>query len=472
MADKETLRDYFNRRPQGWIGLAQVRENLGGVPDRTLRNWLSGLVREGVVERTGAKKGVRYRRTGLALPDSIRAADDRFPGSAVRESATSKLSVIFSAAALEIMQRADRPIYSRPPVTYAYDWVKQYVPNRSFYLTDAQRMRMHQCGKRPSIQGRAGTFIQRIYHRLLIDLSYNSSRLEGNTYSLADTEQLVIMGIGAEGKLKEEQVMILNHKEAIRYLAQNAPQLTPDEDTVRTLHYLLADGLIAPELAGQIRNDGVMVSGTTYVPLEGRQRLAGHLHSLLKQAGDIADPFEQSFFLLGHISYLQAFADVNKRLARLASIIPLIKNDYVPQSFVDADKDDYAKALICFYEFNEVLPLAELYSWSYIRSCQHYDTSVEVLGFDEIAVIYRPQRRVLVGQIVKSLLPLSEVPAFLAAHLPGEVKPEHREKFEHDVITDLKQLDVARLPGLGVDRAELKAWLDANKDAVLLVAKN
>ena len=117
--------------------------------------------------------------------------------------------------------------------------------------------------------------------------------------------------------------------------------------------------------------------------------------------------------------------------------------------------------------FRSVLPLAELYSWSYIRSCQHYDTSVEVLGFDEIAVIYRPQRRVLVGQLVKSLLPLSEVPTFLAAHLPGEVKPEHREKFEHDVITDLKQLDVARLPGLGVDRAELKAWLDANKDAVL-----
>jgi hypothetical protein len=94
-------------------------------------------------------------------------------------------------------------------------------------------------------------------------------------YSLAETEQLVIKGIGAEGKLKEEQVMTLNHKEAIRYLAQNAQELTPDEAPIRTSHYLLADCFVAPELTDQIRNDGFLVSGTTYLPLEGRERLPG-----------------------------------------------------------------------------------------------------------------------------------------------------------------------------------------------------
>jgi Fic family protein len=465
MADKKSLRKFFEEGPREWIGAHQVRESLGVIADRTLRNWLSSLVREGVLERVGTRKGARYRLTERASTDSPSSATDLqvAEGDAAGSSVDLDLTAVFSGAALEILKRADQPLYTRRPVTYANEWVSSYVPNQTFYLTDAQRIRLHRSGKRPAIQGRAGTYIQKIYNRLLIDLSYNSSRLEGNTYSLADTERLVIKGIGAEGKLKEEQVMILNHKEAIRYLAQNAQQLTPDEETIRTLHYLLSDGLVAPELAGQFRDDGVLVSGTTYVPLEGRERLAEHLRSLLQQARAITDPFEQSFFLLGHVSYLQAFIDVNKRLARLASIIPLVKNDYVPQSFVDTDKNDYTKAMICLYEFNEVRPLAELYSWSYIRTCEHYDTNVQVLGFDELAIIYRPQRRALVGQIVKSMVPLPDVAGFLDAHMPAIVKSEHREKFVHDVLTDLKQLDVSRLPGLGVDRAELKAWLDANR---------
>jgi Fic family protein len=173
------------------------------------------------------------------------------------------------------------------------------------------------------------TYIQKIYNRLLIDLSYNSARLEGNTYTLADTEHLVIQGVSAPGKL----------------------------DTARR----------------------------------------------------IDDPFEQSFFLLGHVAYLQAFMDVNKRTARLASIIPLITQDYVPQSFVDVSKDDYLKAIIVFYELNDVRPLAELYCWAYRRSCLHFDTSVQVVGFDEIAARYRPLRRALVAELVRSLLPPEEV---------------------------------------------------------------
>jgi Fic family protein len=462
MADKETLKDYFGHHDRQWLSAAQAREALPGVPERTLRNWLFSLVQEGTLERTGKKKGVRYRLIGSPTNvGSEHSAPDSTATTATAD--THESTEVFSAAAVDILRRVDQPLYMRPPVTYSDDWVRSYIPNLTFYLTEAQRNRLRQRGKRPFIQGRAGTYIQKIYNRLLIDLSYNSSRLEGNTYSLADTERLVIKGIGAEGKLKEEQVMILNHKEAIRYLAQNAPHQNPDEETIRTLHYLLADGLVAPELAGQIRNDGVLVSGTTYVPLEGRERLEERLQNLLRLAAGIQDPFEQSFFLLGHISYLQAFIDVNKRVARLASIIPLIRNDYIPQSFVDANKNDYTNALACFYEFKEVLPLAELYVWSYLRSCQHYDTSVQVLGFDEIAVLYRPQRRALIGEIVKSLIAMSAVPDFLSAHIPREIKPEHREKFQDDVMTDLKQLDVTRLPGLGVDRAGLQAWLDANK---------
>src|SRR5690606_34031665 len=126
----------------------------------------------------------------------------------------------------------EAPLYTRPPVTYSEEWVGSYEPNRSFYLTGAQREALHRQGKRTGVHGQAGTYIRKIYNRLLIDLSYNSSRLEGNTYTPADTERLVLKGIGAEGKLREEQVMILNHKEAIRYLAQDPARLSLNEETL------------------------------------------------------------------------------------------------------------------------------------------------------------------------------------------------------------------------------------------------
>jgi Fic family protein len=326
-----------------------------------------------------------------------------------------------------------------------------------------QRAQLHAQGKRPAIHGRAGTYIQKIYNRLLVDLSYNSARLEGNTYTLADTEQLLFNGVSAPGKLNAERVMILNHQEAIRYLVQNVSSVRPNEETIRTLHYLLADSLVAPELAGQIRNESVTISGTTYAPLEGKERLSRLLISLLAKAQLIEDAFEQSFFLLGHLSYIQAFVDANKRTARLASIIPLITNDYVPQSFIDVDKGDYLTALICFYEFNEVAPLADLYCWSYLRACQHYDTSMQVLGFDEIAALYRVQRRALVAEVVRSMIAPSETENYLDQHQPTSVDESHRSKFKQDVLTELEHLDVSRIAGLGLTRQQLEAWLKLKK---------
>ncbi len=252
--------------------------------------------------------------------------------------------------------------------------------------------------------------------------------------------------------------MILNHKEAIRYLARNVDRLTANEETVRTLHYLLADSLVAAGLAGQIREDSVIVSGTTYSPLEGRERLTRLLLNLLEKARSITDPFEQSIFLLGHISYLQPFVDVNKRTARLASIIPLITQDFTPQSFVDADKTDYLRATIAFYELNEPGPLAELYCWSYERTCRHFDTSVQVVGFDEIAALSRPQRRAVVAEIVRNLIAPDRVPAFIEERLT-RIEPAHRQKFREDVLAELDHLDAARMAGLGITRAELDRWL-------------
>lgn len=454
MADKRTLSLVLSRQPEHWLSFAMVKAELADVPERTLRRWLGDLVRDGAFERTGNRKGTRYR---------WRAAEKPVARPAVSLSAT----LIFSPESHLLLKQIEAPLYTRPPATYSERWLESYIPNQSAYLGAEQRMTLGALGKRAPIYGRAGTYVQKIYNRLLIDLSYNSSRLEGNTYSLADTEQLVIQGIAAQDKPDAERIMILNHKEAIRYLVQNAGSLTVDVETVRTLHYLLADSLVAPGHAGQIREDSIAVSGTTYAPLEGRERLSRLLSQLLEKARRIDDPFEQSFFLLGHLSYLQAFVDVNKRTARLASIIPLITHDYVPQSFTDVDKDDYLRATIVFYELNEVGPLAELYSWSYGRSCQHFDVAAQVVGFDEIAALYRAQRRALVADVVCAMVPPGEVPAYLDAHLPPQVEGQHEKKFRRDVLSELEHLDVSRIGGLGITREQLQNWLGLRDAAVL-----
>jgi hypothetical protein len=365
---------------------------------------------------------------------------------------------LFSAHSQTLIKQVEAPLYTRAPATYREDWLEAYVANKSAYLTTARREELQALGKRAPIHGRAGTYIQKIYHRLLIDFTYNSSRLEGNTYTLIDTERLLLQGAAAPGKPSAERIMILNHKEAIDYLARRADSLQADETTIRTLHYLLADSLVAPNAAGQIREDSVRVSGTTYAPIDGRDRLTRLLLLLLEKARAILDPFEQSFFLLVHISYLQAFVDVNKRTARLASIIPLIRSDYVPQSFVEVDPESYLKATIAIYEFNEVGPLADLYAWSYRRSCQRYDTTLQVVGFDEISALYRQSRRALVTDLVRTKVRPDEVTAWIATHVPANVEPQHREKFVSDVLAELDHLDVSRMGGLGITRQELEAW--------------
>jgi hypothetical protein len=179
---------------------------------------------------------------------------------------------------------------------------------------------------------------------------------------------------------------------------------------------------------------------------------------VLEKAQAIKDPFEQSLFLLVHVSYLQAFIDVNKRTARLASIIPLIRGDYVPQSFVEVDQRAYLSATIAIYELNEVEPLADVYIWCYQRSCQRFDTNVQVVGFDEVAALYRTQRRAMVTKLVREKVPLHEVAEWITANVPNDVEPQHREKFISDVLAEVENLDASRIGGLGITPQELEIW--------------
>lgn len=446
------LRDILARLPQP-------------VAERTVRRWLDQLVREGRAIKSGATKGTRYRvltaeahelpgQTAADSAGTYRVAATTDPIEPVSEQ-TSPFSPTSSATVAYTRQ----PLFKRKPVSYNADWVAGYRPNQTSYFNPTDRARLAERGRRSVADEPAGTYARRIYARLLVDLSYNSSRLEGNTYSLLETERLLVEGAGADGKLDEETAMVLNHKEAIRHLVDQAAHLQASFDEVLTLHYLLSDALVAPPLAGSIRDHGVRVGGSTYVPLENRDRLASALMDVTAKAAAIDDPFEQSLFLLVHIAYLQAFADVNKRTSRLCANIPLLRNNMVPLSFKSITRDDYASAMVAVYELNDVGPIADLYLASYFRTCEEYDATVEAVGFDEIRVRYRQQRRRAVTHIITNLLIGEAVSAYLAEVATASVPGDDQARFLATVREDLVQISPHRLAGLGVTRQQLGRWL-------------
>jgi fido (protein-threonine AMPylation protein) len=426
--------------------LPDLFEKLGdGYADRSVRRWLAEMVKEGLVKRLGHKRGTKYQVVHRANRE------------------IGKANSCFGSESIKVIEQVKRPLYERHPVSYAEDWVDTYQPNITFYVPLDFRIQLQKAGQRSKREDPAGTYAQQIFNRLLIDLSYNSSRLEGNTYSLLDTQRLLLEGSSAEGKLDEEKVMILNHKDAIRYMVDNAQKLEIAEQVICTLHYLLSDGLVESRYAGKIRDHGVRIGGSTYIPFEDKKRLQIEFSRIIEKATLIENPFEQSLFLLIHITYLQAFSDVNKRTARLSANIPLIKSNLVPLSFNDVERDDYTSAVIAIYELQDIRPLLDLYIFSYMRTCAMYDSTVKAIGFDEIRVRYRQQRRNLVRHIILNGLAGESIREYVSDQTLMLAKEEDRKSFFEDVMEDLKEIDQNRIAGLGITLDQLKRWVSAQK---------
>lgn len=425
--------------------------------NRTIRRILNELVKEGLVEKFGSTKGTKY----VAIKPTINSQDSNIAENINYEN---KVSSCFGTQSLSAIEQVKRPLFERLPVTYNIKWLNSYIPNKSFYIPSALRLQLQKNGQRAyDIKEPQGTYAKKIFDRLLIDLSYNSSRLEGNTYSLLETERLLFHGEEAVGKLDKEKVMILNHKEAIRYLVDNSSRLKINSNVIYTLHFLLSDGLVEPQYSGKVRDYGVRIGGSTYIPFEDPRQLQNLLNDISDKASKIADPFEQSFFLLIHISYLQPFVDVNKRTARLSANIPLITRNLVPLAFNDVEVKDYMSAMISIYELQDIRPFVDLYVYSYLRTCAAYDSTIKTLGFDEIRVRYRQQRRKIIREIILKKLITDKIQIYLKKETQKLIPKEDQKAFLEDVFEDLNQIDESRIGGLGVTPQELKDWLKLYK---------
>lgn len=302
----------------------------------------------------------------------------------------------------EILKSISRPESARKPVGYNLIFLNSYQPNETFYLSEEQRAKLHELGLVETQTRPAGTYARNILSRLLIDLSWNSSRLEGNTYSLLETKRLIELGEVAQGKDATEAQMILNHKMAIEYVVENAAVDHLNALDIRSIHALLSENLLGdPSASGKIRQLAVGISGTTYLPLENPYLLEECFKTIVEKFNAIKDEFEQSLFALVHLSYLQAFEDVNKRTVRLVANIPFIKKNLKPLSFIDLNKEAYVTSLIGVYEKNDVSLIADLYIWAYTRSSQRYTAIQQSLGEPNLLKF---KYRQLIHEIVREIV--------------------------------------------------------------------
>ena len=156
-----------------------------------------------------------------------------------------RLSVMepLSKAGAAVREQVELPLDERQPVGYDRDSLDSYLPNQTFFLSEVERTELRTIGSATPAEQPAGTFAKQILNRLLIDLSWNSTRLEGNTYSLLDTQRLIEAGEEAEGKDACETQMILNHKDAIAFLVDGAEEVGFNRHAILSLHALLADNL-------------------------------------------------------------------------------------------------------------------------------------------------------------------------------------------------------------------------------------
>src|SRR3990172_3279547 len=248
--------------PDG-VQVGAIRDGLElDLPPRMLQRRLSLLAKQGRIVSSGTGKGTRYRLPGVTL--QIDSAHHNLRSSEIRL----EVYIPVSPEGNTIKTAIRLPVQDRQPVGYRREFLDAYRPNETFYLPEETRQRLLGLGCSSKAVRPAGTYIRQIYNRLLIDLTWNSSRLEGNTYSLLETERLLELGESAEGKDTKEAQMILNHKAAIELLAEQAPEIGFNRYTILNLHALLSDNLLDPQACGRLRNVPVGVAKTVYHPLE------------------------------------------------------------------------------------------------------------------------------------------------------------------------------------------------------------
>lgn len=451
LADR--LETEIRRHPEGVAPGALVRAFEEEVSPRSLARLLKRLARRQRIRVQGKGRTTRY------IPISAIHGSGALTATDATLSGTGEVYVPISGESGMLREWVRRPITQRRPVGYDRTLLENYRPNETFYLNDADwRARLREIGRTPFTQRPAGTYARDIMNRLLIDLSWASSRLEGNTYTRLDTLNLIEHSREAEGKDRLETQMIINHKQAIEFLIEQAEDIGFNMFTFMNLHALLSENLLAdPAASGRLRQRIVEIGGTVYRPLAVPQQIEEFFRLILDKANAIPDPFEQAFFLMVHIPYLQPFEDVNKRVSRLAANIPFLKNNLCPLSFVDVPERAYVEGTLAIYEHARVDLLRDVFIWAYQRSCDQFKAVAGTLPEpDPFRLKFKAELAEAVAELVRSRAAIDSAAIQpLAASLVPE---EDRPRFADMILTELRHLHEGNIARYRLRLAEFRAW--------------
>ena len=244
--------------------------------------------------------------------------------------------------------------------SFNFDLIRQQLPAVHLFTDEEmEHLNTLQAEFRQHVSEMTENEYRKEMERLGIDLSWKSSQIEGNTYSLLETERLLRESKTADGKTKEEAVMLLNHKDALRFILDNPDylmQLTVSH--IEDIHQLLTKDLSVDR---GFRHRRVGITGTNYHPLDNEFQIREAMHDTCDLINSRENVFEKALLVLVLLSYIQAFSDGNKRTARITSNAILIANGYCPLSFRSVDSIDYKKAMLIFYEQNNLYAFKQIF---------------------------------------------------------------------------------------------------------------
>lgn len=314
------------------------------VSDSTLKRMLSEALRKGWIEVQGKGRGTKYTLTPQA-----------------------QLTMPLNLDTYFAQEMDEREIHAG----FNFDLIRSVLP-KVVLFTEAERKQLADAHAffRKNVEEMTANEYQKEMERLGVDLSWKSSQIEGNTYSLLETERLLREKKSAQGKSREEAIMLLNHKDTLDFILSTPDYLKElSVHRIEDVHALLTKEL---NVDRNIRNRRVGITGTNYAPLDNAFQIREAIEDSCALINAKEDVFEKALLTLVLLSYIQAFSDGNKRTARITSNAILIAHGYCPLSFRTVDSIDYKKAMLLFYEQNNISAFKRIFIAQYLFAVETY----------------------------------------------------------------------------------------------------
>lgn len=312
--------------------------------DSTMKRLLSAAVKEGNVETAGRGPATKYKLTPQA----------------------------HVTMPLDLATYFDKDIDEREvQESFNFDLIRNVLPKvEIFTKEELEVLNAAQMEFEKNTEGMTELEYRKEMERLGVDLSWKSSQIEGNTYSLLETERLLKDKKTASGKTKEEAIMLLNHKDALDFVLDVPDYLKElSVHRIEDIHSILTKEL---EVDRNIRHRRVGITGTNYRPLDNEFQIREALEDTCTLVNGKDNVFEKALLTLVLLSYIQAFVDGNKRTARITSNAVLIANGYCPISFRTVDSIDYKKAMLMFYEQNNIAAFKKIFIEQFLFAVKTY----------------------------------------------------------------------------------------------------